>query len=139
MILPTGLVTGTYYLGAIADATGVVTEGNSSGTGESNNTKTGNTIKISGVPLAPSNLTATVNSNTKITLNWADNSSDETKFLIEQSLNGTTFSQIASVGINVKTFTSTGLKSATTYYYRVRATNSRGNSTYSNTVSAKTN
>lgn len=137
--LPVGLVTGTYYLGAIADSTSVVTEGNAGNTGESNNAKIGNAIQISGVPVAPSALTATVNSKTKITLTWADNASNESRFMIERSTNGTTFTQIGSVGANVKTYVSSGLSAKTLYYYRVRASNARGNSAYSNTVSARTN
>lgn len=137
--LPVGLVTGTYYLGAIADSTSVVTEGNAGNTGESNNAKIGNAIQISGVPVAPSALTATVNLKTKITLSWVDNASDESRFLIERSSNGTTFTQIGSVGTNVKTYVSSGLSAKTLYYYRVRAGNARGSSAYSNTVSAWTN
>lgn len=137
--LPSGLVTGTYYLGAIADATGSVTEGNASGTGESNNAKTGNVIQISGVPAAPSNLAAKVNSKTKITLTWNDNATDESGFKIERSTNGTTFTQIATRGANANTYANSGLAANTLYYYRVRANNARGNSDYSNTVSARTN
>lgn len=139
VILPTGLVTGPYYLGAIADDTGQVTEGNNTGTGEDNNAGTGNTLQISGVPKAPGNLTATVNSKSKITLSWTDNATDESGFRIERSTNGTSFSQIASVGTNVKSYANSGLSRNTLYYYRVRAYNSRGNSAYSNTVSARTN
>lgn len=130
--LPIGLATGAYYFGAIADAMSVVTEGNAGTTGESNNAKAGNAIQISA-------LTATVNSKTKITLNWVDNASDESSFLIESSTNGTTFTQIDSVDSNVTRDASTGLSAKTLYYYRVRASNDRGNSAYSNTVSAWTN
>ena len=137
--LPSTLVTGVYYLGAIADAAGAVVEGNATATGESNNAKTGNVIQISGVPAAPSNLTATVNSRSKITLNWTDNATDESGFKIERSIDGTTFRQIDTSDANVKTYTSSGLSANTVYYYRIRAYNNRGNSTFSNTVSARTN
>lgn len=137
--LPAGLVTGTYYLGAIADATSGIVEGNVNSTAENNNAKTGNTIQISGVPQAPGALIASASSKTKITLNWVDNASDETNFLIEHSTNGTSFTQIDSVGANVKTYANSGLRSKTLYYYRVRASNARGNSAYSNTVSTSTN
>jgi hypothetical protein len=39
-----------------------------------------------------------------------DNSTNETGFRIERSTNGTSFSQIATVGANVQTYASTGLK-----------------------------
>ena len=51
-------------------------------------------------------------------------------------MNGTTFTQIATVGVNIRTYTNTGLNRGTRYYYRVRANNANGNSTYSNTANA---
>ena len=57
---------------------------------------------------------------------------------VERSLDGTTFTQIATVGRGVATFVNTGLAPTTTYYYRVRAYNASGNSAYSNVASTKT-
>ena len=48
------------------------------------------------------------------------------------------FTQIASVGANVRTYGSTGLGGGTRYWYRVRAYNTAGNSAYSNEASATT-
>ena len=90
------------------------------------------------VPSAPSSLTATVVSTTAIALAWKDNSNNESGFRIEQSLNGTTFTEIATVAPNTTTFSSTGLTTATKYYYRVRAYNVAGTSGYSNTGNATT-
>ena len=90
------------------------------------------------IPSAPTALTATAASRTKINLAWTDNATGETGFRIERSTNGTTFTQITSVGANVTTYTNTGLTRNTTYYYRVRAYNAVGNSSYSNTASATT-
>jgi titin len=89
-------------------------------------------------PAAPSNLALTVISSTQINLLWTDNSSNETQFLIERSLNGTSFTQIAAVSANVTNYSAIGLQPNTRYYFRVRATNSAGNSGYSNTANAKT-
>jgi hypothetical protein len=60
---------------------------------------------------------------------------------VERSKNGkgNSFSQLATVGANVTTYSDTGLNRATTYYYRVRAYNAGGNSAYSNIASATTN
>jgi len=89
-------------------------------------------------PAAPSGLTATAVSGVRIDLAWNDNSANETGFRIERSTNGTSFAQIAAVGADTKTYSSTGLAKNKTYYYRVRATNPGGDSAYSNTASAKT-
>ena len=88
-------------------------------------------------PNAPSVLTAAAVSNSQIDLAWNDNSNDEDGFKIERSSNNT-WTQIGTVGPNVRTFSSTGLNSNRNYSYRVRAFNMRGNSAYSNTASAKT-
>ncbi len=87
---------------------------------------------------APSNLTATKGTNTgTIKLAWADNSSNETGFKIERSVkSGSGFSQVATVGANVKTYVSKGMTSGKTYYFRVRAYKSTTNSSYSNTAHA---
>jgi hypothetical protein len=91
-------------------------------------------------PSAPSGLTATAVSQTRVDLAWNDNSSDETGFKIERSLAGAgTWSQIASVGANVEAYANTtGLVSGTSYDYRVRAYNAQGNSAYSNVATATT-
>ena len=91
-------------------------------------------------PAAPSNLTATVLSNTQVRLNWGDNSANELGFGIERKPANTTlaFAPIGQVGANIRTFTSTGLAASTAYLFRVRAYNSGGNSAYSNEAPATT-
>jgi chitodextrinase len=90
-------------------------------------------------PAAPSNLVATAASSSSINLAWSDNSASETGFKIERSTSPTTgFTLITSLGTNVTSYTNTGLAAATTYYYRVRAYNSAGDSGYSNTANAIT-
>jgi hypothetical protein len=93
------------------------------------------TVAASGLPAAPSNLTATPGKKS-VTLNWTDNSSNETGFKIERSTDGVNFSQITTTGANVTSYKNVSLTSGTTYYYRVRATNAAGDSAYSNTASA---
>jgi hypothetical protein len=89
-------------------------------------------------PAAPSNLSAVAISRTRIDLTWSDNSSNETGFRVERSTNGSSFTQIATLGANATAYSSTGLRRNRVYYYRVRAYNAAGNSGYSNTASART-
>jgi fibronectin type 3 domain-containing protein len=96
------------------------------------------TTPVGGTPAAPSALVATTKDSSQISLTWTDNSNNETSFLIERSTNGTTFMQIASVAAGVTSYTDSGLSSSTAYTYRVRAANTAGNSTYTNTAQATT-
>jgi len=82
-------------------------------------------------PITPSGLSAIADSSGQINLTWADNSSNETGFKIERKTgtNGT-YTQIKTVSANVTSYSDTGLTEGTTYYYRVIATNSAGDSAY---------
>jgi len=90
-------------------------------------------------PNAPSNLRVSSVSSSRLDLSWTDNSSNETGFKIERaSSSAGPFTQIATVGANVRTFSNTGLTPNTTYYYRVRAFHAVADSAFSNTSSGKT-
>ncbi len=90
-------------------------------------------------PAAPSNLTATAASNSQINLAWTDKSTNESGFYVERKTgSGGTYAQIAALGANVQSYSNTGLTTGTTYYYRVRAYNGSGNSSYSNEANATT-
>jgi FtsP/CotA-like multicopper oxidase with cupredoxin domain len=94
-----------------------------------------------GTPLAPavpSQLTAEEVSSSSINLTWLDNSGNEDGFNIERSTDGTNFSTLTAVGVNVAAYSDNGLTASTTYYYRVTAFNTVGNSAPSNVASATT-
>ena len=88
---------------------------------------------------SPSALSASPVSSSQIDLSWTDNSTIEDGFKIERSLNGSSgWIEVGTNAANDNTFSNSGLSSGTTYYYRVYAYNSGGNSGYSNTTSTTT-
>ena len=88
------------------------------------------------IPSAPTNLTASAVASTfQINLSWADTSTNEDGFKVERSLDGTNFTQIVQVLPNTTDYLNTGLFPNKTYYYRVRAYNSGGNSAFSGVAS----
>ena len=91
------------------------------------------TTAVSGPPAAPSNLIASAKGCNSIILTWIDNSTNETSFELRSStsLNGT-YSTIATLPANTTTYTNTGLTKGRKYYYKIRARNSSGNSSWSN-------
>jgi serine protease AprX len=113
---------------------------NTGGDSAYSNTASATTPAASQPPAAPSGLTATAVSRSQINLGWTDNSSNEDGFKIERCTGSscTNFTQIATVGANVTSYSNTGLSSGTYYRYRVRAYNAAGNSAYSNIARART-
>ena len=93
------------------------------------------------VPMAPSSLRATAQvagTARLISLQWNDNSNNETGFRVYRSTNMATWTLITTTGANVRFYTNTGLARNTTYYYQVLAFNAAGSSTGSNIASART-
>ncbi len=91
------------------------------------------------VPAAPSGLAATAISASQINLTWTDNASNETGFKLERSPDGLSgWTQVATPAANALATSDTGLPSGTTYTYRLRATNSTGDSPNSGTASSTT-
>lgn len=90
-------------------------------------------------PNAPTGLSASAASSSQINISWSDNSSNETGFRIERKTgSGGTYSEVTTVGANVTSYSNSGLSASTAYYYRVRAYNGTGNSSYSNETNATT-
>jgi parallel beta-helix repeat protein len=109
--------------------------------------KSGATVDVStpttaSPPAAPSGLAVTSVGRHRVSLSWADNSTNETGFLIERSLDGVTWQQVAAVGADVTAYQDTVLNRNTTYQYRVRAVDAGASpplySPYTDVVSATT-
>src|SRR5204863_85591 len=99
---------------AVVDNSGTSNNGNGNG----RPVDLGNTATT---PLPPTDVAASAASATSVVVGWTDNSNNETGFLIERSVDGTTYVTAGQVAPNVTSFVDEGLDEATTYYYRVSA------------------
>ncbi|NUO17626.1 MAG: fibronectin type III domain-containing protein, partial [Planctomycetaceae bacterium] len=86
-------------------------------------------------PNAASGLTATANMTLGASLNWSDNSSDESGFRIERQIGAASFATLTTVGANVTSYNDSGLTLGTMYTYRIVAYNAAGDAAPSNTSS----
>jgi len=84
------------------------------------------------IPFVPTNLKITPVSSNQINLSWCDNSDNEMGFRIERKTEGKEYEEIYLTLANVTTYQDKALEPNTTYFYRVRAYNQAGNSSYSN-------
>lgn len=98
-----------------------------------------NTVGLTLPPAAPSGLTgsATLAKNNKsanVTLNWTDNSTDETGFTLERATNSSFTIGYSSTKLpaNSTSVTQSGLYRGVTYYYRINSFNVGGTSVWSN-------
>jgi hypothetical protein len=102
------------------------------------------TLNVATTPVAPTSLSISNVRASQLTLNWTDNSTNETGFRIEQSTDGgTTFTALATApahtGTGTVSYVIPGLTPQSHYYYRVYALNLQGDSaTPTNTADATT-
>jgi fibronectin type 3 domain-containing protein len=87
-------------------------------------------------PTAPRTLSASA-SKANVKVMWKDSSTNEEDFIIERSLDGSSFSQIAIAPANTQTYVDSNIAPRRRYYYRVAAANSAG-SRYSPIASCTT-
>jgi len=87
---------------------------------------------------APTSLSLTIISDTRIGLDWEDNSSDETGYSIERSADNITYAEIDTVAADVVTYSDTTCAANTLYYYRVRAFKGSQYSNYTDVASTTT-
>src|SRR5207253_7689809 len=74
-------------------------------------------------PAAPSDLQAIPIAFNEIDLVWTDHASNETGYVLEQSLDGVTWTPIANLAANATSYQDFGVTGATMYQYRVHAVN----------------
>ncbi len=125
----TGLTCGTSY-------TFHVRSRNAAGTATS---YTGNaatsTAACPTAPTAPSAAAATYNSDSQITLDWTDNSSNEDSFVVERRTDTGagygSYAVVATTSAGAVTYADTSVAANRKYQYRVRAYNVAGYSAYS--------
>ncbi|MEZ5329518.1 MAG: fibronectin type III domain-containing protein [Verrucomicrobiales bacterium] len=97
-------------------------------------------ISVSVPPLsAPSALVSTAVSQNSVALAWSDNSTAEDGFKLQRKPAMTTeWSDIATLGADVRSYSDFGLDPGKTFAYRVRAFNAQIESAFSNEVVATT-
>lgn len=142
LLTPTEILAAYRLGGAVRDSIGVALDGEFSGTFPSGNASPGGdfvaTFTINSlVPSAPSMLSAAASSTTTIRLTWTDNASNEAGFRIERGTDGSTFAEIAVTAADAESYDDTAAAGSATLFYRVRATNAAGDSSYSNVASAQ--
>ena len=93
-------------------------------------------------PKSPSGLQATAVSDSEINMTWTSNSDNEDGFKIERKIGDLNheevYNQVTTVGKGVISYSDTGLNCETIYYYRIKSSNSAGDSDYSNDSYAMT-
>lgn len=77
-------------------------------------------------PAAPASLTVTPLSTCQLQLDWPDTSTNETNYIVQRSLDGTTYVQIAVLAADTTRYNDFGLQPSFLYLYRVLASNSAG-------------
>jgi hypothetical protein len=94
--------------------------------------------KPSPFPAAPLHLLALSTGSNEVTLSWTDAAENEAGYALERSTDGVNFTPIVALTADTTTAIDTGLSANTTYFYRVRGTNSIGAGDYSNIASVST-
>jgi hypothetical protein len=90
-------------------------------------------------PISPADVIASAVSSSRIEISWADRSNAEFGFKIEKKVgSGGVYSEVDTVGPDVTNYDEMGQSDETSYYYRVRAFNAQGNSSYFNESNVKT-
>ncbi|MBI4187595.1 MAG: c-type cytochrome [Chloroflexi bacterium] len=91
-------------------------------------------------PAAPTGLAAIAISAGQVNLNWVDNATNETGYRIDRATNNTFTTNLITVNTaaNAINYSDNTVSASTTYYYRLYAFNSAGNSGASNIATVTT-
>lgn len=90
-------------------------------------------------PIAPTELSANLVSQTSVNLSWVDKSTNELGFKLERKVQGDAYSLIATIDKEITSYLDNSVVKNKTYTYRVYSYNVTGPSiTYSNEVSVST-
>ncbi|WP_460473915.1 T9SS type A sorting domain-containing protein [Emticicia fontis] len=89
------------------------------------------------IPNKPYGLKATAAAKS-VTLKWGDDSNKEEGFEVERSTDGTNFGKVTTTAANATSYVDGTVAANTKYWYRVRATNPKGSSDYTNVVEVTT-
>ena len=83
-------------------------------------------VTVSTALIAPTSTAAAVASTTQINLTWSETSATATSMQVEQSIDGVTFTSIATLAASARSYSVTGLQPATKMYFRIRAVGPNG-------------
>ncbi|UYQ94531.1 fibronectin type III domain-containing protein [Chitinophaga horti] len=81
---------------------------------------------LAATPAAPTGLSVSNISNFRVQLNWTDNATTETNYLVERSQTGSSFRVIATLDSNKTSYIDSSTATGTAYLYRVRTQNAAG-------------
>lgn len=90
-------------------------------------------VTLTALPAVPSGLVATATSSTSVNLTWNRGSTNDSGFVIQRSSDGVSgWTQIGTTAAGVTSFNDINVTAGSTWSYQVYATNSSGNSGFSN-------
>ena len=72
-------------------------------------------------PAAATAMNFTAVTQTSMSVNWTDNATNESSYVVSRSTDGTNYAVVATLAADASTFPDTGLTPGTTYFYRVNA------------------
>ena len=98
-----------------------------------------NEVNLQSNLISPTNLSMTHLTASSVKLTWNDNTTFETGYSIEHSVNGGAFTEVGQVAADVTTYSTTGLNPSSDYTFRIKAARNTLSSAYSNQVNLQSN